>query len=67
MVCFRIRGDDALNTRVQRELFASGEAVLGRTRVRGAVVLKLTLVNPLIEPEQIDALLDRVVSASASA
>ncbi len=67
MVCFRVRGDDALNTRVQRALFASGEAVLGRTRVRGAVVLKLTLVNPLITPERIDALLDRVVSASASA
>jgi hypothetical protein len=31
--------------------------------VRGAVVLKLTFVNPLIEPAQIDALLDRVVSA----
>jgi L-2,4-diaminobutyrate decarboxylase len=60
MVCFRVRGDDALNTRVQRALFASGEAVLGRTRVKGAVVLKLTLVNPLITPEHIDALLDRV-------
>ncbi len=62
MVCFRVRGDDALNTRVQRALFASGEAVLGRTRVKDAVVLKLTLVNPLITPEGIDALLDRVVS-----
>jgi L-2,4-diaminobutyrate decarboxylase len=67
MVCFRIRGDDGHNTRVQRELFASGEAVLGRTRVRGAVALKLTLVNPLIEPAQIEALLDRVVSAAAAA
>jgi glutamate/tyrosine decarboxylase-like PLP-dependent enzyme len=66
MVCFRARGDDARNTRVQRALFASGEAVLGRTRVRGAVVLKLTLVNPLIEPAQIDALLDRVVSLASS-
>lgn len=65
MVCFRLRGDDELNTRVQRALFASGEAVLGRTRVRDAVVLKLTLVNPLIEPAQIDALLDRVVSAAS--
>jgi glutamate/tyrosine decarboxylase-like PLP-dependent enzyme len=67
MVCFRVRGDDALNTRVQRALFASGEAVLGRTRVKGAVVLKLTLVNPVITPEQIDALLDAVVRESATA
>jgi glutamate/tyrosine decarboxylase-like PLP-dependent enzyme len=67
MVCFRVRGDDALNTRVQRALFASGEAVLGRTRVKGAVVLKLTLVNPTIERAQIDALLDAVVRESASA
>ncbi len=67
MVCFRVRGDDALNTRVQRALFASGEAVLGRTRVKGAVVLKLTLVNPVITPERIDALLDAVVRESASA
>jgi glutamate/tyrosine decarboxylase-like PLP-dependent enzyme len=64
MVCFRVRGDDALNTRVQRALFASGEAVLGRTRVKGAVVLKLTLVNPVITTERIDALLDAVVSAA---
>jgi L-2,4-diaminobutyrate decarboxylase len=64
MVCFRVRGDDALNTRVQRALFASGEAVLGRTRVKRAVVLKLTLVNPVITPERIDALLDAVVSAA---
>jgi L-2,4-diaminobutyrate decarboxylase len=67
MTCFRVRGDDALNTRVQRELFTSGAAVLGRTRVRGAVVLKLTLVNPLITRERIDELLERVVSASRSA
>jgi L-2,4-diaminobutyrate decarboxylase len=67
MVCFRVRGDDALNTRVQRALFASGEAVLGRTRVKGAVVLKLTLVNPVITPERIDALLDAVVRESATA
>jgi L-2,4-diaminobutyrate decarboxylase len=66
MVVFRVRGDDALNARVQRALFASGEAILGRTRVHGAVVLKLTLVNPLTTPADIDALLDRVVSAASA-
>jgi L-2,4-diaminobutyrate decarboxylase len=66
MVAFRVRGDDARNIRVQRSLFASGRAVLGRTRVRGAVALKLTLLNPLTTPEQVDALLDLVVGEAAS-
>jgi hypothetical protein len=35
--------------------------------VKGGVVLKLTLVNPLITPEQIDALLDAVVREAATA
>ncbi len=58
MVAFRHRGDDAVNIRIHRDLFASGEAVIGRTRVDGAVALKLTLLNPLTTPADIDALLD---------
>ena len=46
MVAFRHRGGDDVNIRIHRELFASGEAVIGRTRVNGAVALKLTLLNP---------------------
>jgi 4-aminobutyrate aminotransferase-like enzyme len=64
-VVFRLRGSDERNTRVHRELFASGKAVLGRTRVGGAVALKLTLLNPLTTPEEVDALIDLVVSAGA--
>ncbi len=56
------RGGDAENIRVQRALFASGRAMLGRTRVDGAVALKLTLLNPLTTPAEVDALLDLVVS-----
>jgi L-2,4-diaminobutyrate decarboxylase len=62
MVAFRRRGGDAENTGVQRALFASGRAILGRTRVDGAVALKLTLLNPLTTPAEIDALLDLVAS-----
>ena len=62
MVAFRHRSAD--NTRVHRALFASGEAVIGRTTVGGRVVLKLTLLNPDTTPDDIDALLD-VISAAA--
>ncbi|WP_354699353.1 pyridoxal-dependent decarboxylase [Paraconexibacter sp. AEG42_29] len=58
---------DARAIDVQRELFASGEAVLGRTRVNGRVVLKLTLINPRTRPGDIEQLLDRVVAAAVTA
>src|SRR6185436_12407498 len=65
MVAFRHRGDDDANIRIHRDLFASGEAVIGRTRVDGAVALKLTLLNPLTTTADIDALLTAIVSAGA--
>ena len=65
MVAFRHRGDDATNIRIHRDLFDSGRAVIGRTRVKGEVALKLTLLNPHTTPSDIDALLDEIVSAAA--
>lgn len=70
MVCFRLAqgvgpadadGRDALHRAVQRSLFDSGRAIVGRTRIGGAVVLKLTLVDPRTRPEDLDRLLDDVV------
>ena len=46
MVAFRHAGGDEVNIRIHRDLFASGAAVIGRTRVNGAVALKLTLHEP---------------------
>jgi glutamate/tyrosine decarboxylase-like PLP-dependent enzyme len=65
MVAFRDTGDDDSNLRILRDLFNQGRAVIGRTRVRGAVSLKLTLLNPHTTPDDIDALLDAIVSAAA--
>lgn len=66
-VLFRCRppgvGDDqldALNIEVQRRLLATGEAVVGRTRLAGRVALKLTLVNPMLQHADVTALLGRV-------
>jgi L-2,4-diaminobutyrate decarboxylase len=64
MVAFRLVGDDARNIAVHRALFASGEAVIGRTTVDGRPALKLTLLNPDTTRAQVDALLDLVVSAA---
>jgi L-2,4-diaminobutyrate decarboxylase len=66
MVAFRVPGGDAANIRVHRALFVSGRAVLGRTRVRGEVALKLTLMNPQTTTADVDALLDVVLSEAAS-
>jgi L-2,4-diaminobutyrate decarboxylase len=55
-----------VNTRIHRELFATGEAVIGRTRIGDTVALKLTLLNPHTTTNDVDALLDLVVSAGAS-
>ncbi|HEY6886141.1 MAG TPA: aminotransferase class V-fold PLP-dependent enzyme [Solirubrobacter sp.] len=64
MIAFRHVGDDATNIKIHRDLFASGRAVIGRTRVKGEVSLKLTLLNPHTTRADIDALLDEIVSAA---
>ena len=65
MVAFRHRAGDATNVRIHRDLFASGQAVIGRTTVNGTVALKLTLLNPHTTAQDVDALLDEIVSAGA--
>jgi L-2,4-diaminobutyrate decarboxylase len=64
MVAFRHAGGDEANIAIHRRLFEQGTAVIGRTRVDGAVALKLTLLNPQTTPEAVDALLDAVLSAA---
>ncbi len=39
--------------------------MIGRTRIKGRVSLKLTLLNPHTTRRDIDALLDAIVSAAA--
>ena len=65
MVAFRHRRGDSTNIAIHRTLFATGQAVIGRTTVDGVVALKLTLLNPLTTPRDIDALLQTIVSAAA--
>ncbi|NEE03866.1 pyridoxal phosphate-dependent decarboxylase family protein [Phytoactinopolyspora halotolerans] len=61
-----LTGLDRLNTDVQRTLLARGQAVVGRTRWRGQVVLKLTLVNPLTGIDDVTGLLDLIAATARS-
>jgi L-2,4-diaminobutyrate decarboxylase len=53
-------GDDL--RRVQQELLADGEMVLGRTEIKGRPALKFTFMNPLATREDVDSLLAAVVA-----
>jgi L-2,4-diaminobutyrate decarboxylase len=68
-VVFRWNGPsaDAVNVAVQRNLLASGRAVIGRTRIGGAEALKLTLMNPATTPADVEALVALVAAEAAEA
>ncbi|EDM80527.1 Pyridoxal-dependent decarboxylase [Plesiocystis pacifica SIR-1] len=58
---------DRVNAAIRRRLLASGEALVGRTRVDvpgepSRLCLKFTLINPRTRPEQLEALLERIVA-----
>ncbi|HEV7721671.1 MAG TPA: hypothetical protein VGO60_10320 [Iamia sp.] len=58
--------DDAVMTSAARRLFATGEAVVGRTRIDGAVALKPTFVNPVATADDARTLVRRVAAACRS-
>jgi L-2,4-diaminobutyrate decarboxylase len=66
-VVFRWHGPsaDAVNAAVQRDLLASGRAVIGRTRIDGAEALKLTLMNPATTRADVEALVALVAEEAA--
>lgn len=53
-------GLDKLNTEIRAALYASGEAMVAATKVDGRIHLKLTLLNPLADVEDILGVLDLV-------
>jgi glutamate/tyrosine decarboxylase-like PLP-dependent enzyme len=65
MVAFRHTAAD--NIAIHRDLFDSGQAVIGRTTVDGRPVLKLTLLNPNTTRADVDALLELISAAGARA
>ncbi|MET0420392.1 MAG: pyridoxal-dependent decarboxylase, partial [Acidimicrobiia bacterium] len=69
-VVFRWVGDgahteaelDAVNCAIQQQVFEQGRAVIGRTRWRGRVALKLSIVNPLVDASDVGAVLDEILA-----
>jgi len=55
--------DDARNTHIRDDLFARGIAVIGVTRVRERVTLKLTILNPTATLAELEGVLDAVVAS----
>jgi L-2,4-diaminobutyrate decarboxylase len=51
----------AVNDALRRRLFDAGQAVIGHTRHRGMPCLKLTLLNPCVEPAAIVKLIELIV------
>jgi glutamate/tyrosine decarboxylase-like PLP-dependent enzyme len=65
-LCFRYKpksgeNADQLNIGVQKQLMQKGQANINYTSVKGLTVLMLNVVNPLVEEEDIDDLLNRVI------
>ncbi|UNS96433.1 aminotransferase class V-fold PLP-dependent enzyme [Streptomyces tubbatahanensis] len=63
-VVFRpVGGDDALVAGVRRRLLERGQAVLGRASLGGGLWWKVTLLNPLVAPSDLAALVKLVEEA----
>ena len=65
-ICFSYRpkaggNADQLNIQVQQQLMQNGQAYINYTQVKGRTVLMLNVVNPLVDVEDIDYLLNRVI------
>lgn len=53
---------DNLNQNVADELFARGEANIGVTKINGQQALKMTLLSPVIQLEDVQNLLNQVIN-----
>jgi L-2,4-diaminobutyrate decarboxylase len=55
---------DQLSARIRQQLFDSGRAVIGHTRVRNYACLKFTCMNPAIRETDIEALIEEILQLS---
>jgi L-2,4-diaminobutyrate decarboxylase len=63
-VVFALKDGDEVNKKVRRQLLSEG-TVIGQTVMDGRVMLKFTLLNPNLEPTQIDDIIVRIKEAGA--
>ena len=58
---------DQLSARIRQQLFHTGRAVIGHTRVRNHPCLKFTCINPAAREADIEALIEEIVQLSNTA
>jgi L-2,4-diaminobutyrate decarboxylase len=72
-VVFRVRAitpdtdSDQLSARIRQQLFHTGRAVIGHTRVRNHSCLKFTCMNPAADETDLEALVEEIVQVSNTA
>lgn len=72
-VVFRVRpispdiDSDQLSARIRQQLFHTGRAVIGHTRVRNHPCLKFTCMNPAAHETDLEALIEQIVQVSNTA
>lgn len=65
ILCFRIDGDDALQTRIRKAILLDGDFLLSQADVGGRRWLRMAVMNPLTDEATIVALLDRIEAIAA--
>jgi glutamate/tyrosine decarboxylase-like PLP-dependent enzyme len=63
VLCFRVRGDDALNERVNARVNATGRFLVSSTRLRGAFTLRLCVLGFRTTAADVEGLIAAVVEA----
>jgi L-2,4-diaminobutyrate decarboxylase len=58
---------DQLSARIRQQLFHTGRAVIGHTRVRNHPCLKFTCMNPAADETDLEALVEEIVQVSNTA
>jgi glutamate/tyrosine decarboxylase-like PLP-dependent enzyme len=66
IVCFRLRGDDALNRAVLRDVQLGGRAFITGTVLAGRFWLRACIINHRATESDVDAMVDAVLEAAAA-
>lgn len=66
ILCFRVDGDDDLQTRIRKRLMHDGDFLLSQADVAGRRWLRMALMNPFTDVATVDRLLDRIEAIAAS-
>ena len=65
ILCFRVEGDDGLQTRIRKTIMREGDFLLSQADVGGRRWLRMAVMNPLTDEATVEALLDRIEELAA--